>query len=86
MAAKEDGSNCGCRGPEVELRVRESDLAEAMRILAEEYWQSTGLAEHDLKFAGAVFDAEAAEATCPACGCQFATHSTTCPDCGLCFA
>ena len=86
LVTKEEGGACGCRGPEVVLQVREADLDEVMAALAQEYLHSTGLAEHDTRFAGGVYDAGAAEAICPACGCRFSTTSTVCPDCGLCFA
>lgn len=82
---KEEGQ-CGCRGPEVSLQVREIDLQAVMAVLAEEYRQTTGLADHDTRFAGAVFDDQHEEAVCPACGCRFSTQLTICPDCGLCFA
>ncbi|MCL2458155.1 MAG: hypothetical protein FWF31_04775 [Desulfobulbus sp.] len=82
---KEAGGACGCRGPEVLLHVREEDQAEAMAALAQEYRENTGLADHDTRFAGAVYDAGADEAVCPACGCRFAPDSSECPDCGLCF-
>ena len=88
LAGTENGAACatGCRGPEVLLQVRESDLPAVMAVLAMEYRQSTSLADHDLSLVGEVYDAGADEATCPACGCRFATSLTTCPDCGLCFA
>ena len=86
LVATEDGAACGCRGAELLLQVRESDLSEVMAALAEEYRRSTGLADHDTRFAGAVYNTEEAEAVCPACGCRFATSLAACPDCGLCFA
>ena len=82
---KEDSGGCGCRGPEVILQVREADVQQVMAALAHEYWQSTGLDDHDTRYAGAVFDDQAEEALCPACGYRFSTRETTCPDCGLCF-
>jgi hypothetical protein len=89
LAVKEasDGCNKGCcRGGEVLLQVRTSDLQEVMVALEQEYRQSTGLSDHDTSLVGAVYNVHAEEATCPACGFRFATSSTTCPDCGLCFA
>lgn len=86
LALKEHGASCGCRGSELALQVRESDLAEVMVALEQEYRESTGVAEHDTRFSDAVFDAGVAEAVCPACGCRFSTCLTVCPDCGLCFA
>ena len=88
LAGSEQGAACatGCRGPEVQLRVREADLPAVLAVLAAEYRQSTGLKDHDLSLVSEVYDAGADEATCPACGCCFATSLTACPDCGLCFA
>ncbi|MDD2463296.1 MAG: hypothetical protein PHI97_04810 [Desulfobulbus sp.] len=82
---KDDGAGCGCRGPEVILQVREQELQQVMAVLAEEYCQTTGLADHDTQFAGSVFDDQAEDALCPACGHRFSTQENTCPDCGLCF-
>ena len=65
--------------------VREQELPQVRTVLAEEYWQSTGLDDHDTRFADAVFDDQIDEAQCPACGHRFSTRETTCPDCGLCF-
>ena len=85
LLVKEDSGGCGCRGPEVLLYVRENDLQEVAAALAEEYWQNTGLADHDTRLSGAVYDDQAQEALCPACGFRFSTRETACPDCGLCF-
>jgi len=82
---KEDGGGCGCKGPEVLLQVREQDLQQVMAVLSDDYYQSTGLNDHDVKYVGAVFDDELEETNCPACGTRFPTSQTTCPDCGLCF-
>ena len=88
LAGTEGGAACaaGCGGPELLLQVRERDQAPAMAVLAQEYRQSTGLADHDLSLAGEVYDPASSEAICPACGCRFGTALTACPDCGLCFA
>jgi len=85
LAIKEGAGGCGCRGTELVLQVRESDLPEVMAVLEEEYRQSTGLDDHDTRFAGAVYDTQAAEAVCPTCGHRFSTTATVCPGCGLCF-
>ena len=82
---KEDSGGCGCRGPEVMLQVREADVHHVREALAQEYWQSTGLDDHDTQYVGSVFDDQVEETSCPACGCRFSTRETTCPDCGLCF-
>ena len=83
-----DGKSCGkgcCGGSEVMLRVRAAEVREVMEVLAREHMQSTGLLEHDTSYIDSVYDTEAGEATCPACGCSFSTQNRTCPDCGLCF-
>lgn len=88
LAAAESGScgSGGCGGPSLVIQVRRADAEEAMAVLAREHLRATGLQEHDLVLAEAVFDAAAESALCPACGCQFSTAQTACPDCGLCFA
>jgi predicted Zn-ribbon and HTH transcriptional regulator len=87
LATKESPENCtkGCRGSELLLQVRTSDLREVAAVLEEEYRQTTGLSDHDTSLADAVYNVEVQEAVCPACGFRFTTSSTSCPDCGLCF-
>ncbi|MHB8989184.1 MAG: zinc ribbon-containing (seleno)protein DG [Desulfobulbia bacterium] len=86
MISKEGGgcASGGC-APKFELQVRQEEVRDALQVLAEEHRRATALAEHDATHAGAVFNPEAGEAVCPACGFAFATTTTTCPDCGLCF-
>lgn len=88
LAIKESPENCskGCRGGELLLQVRTSDLQEVMTALEQEHRQTTGLSDHDTSFVDAVYNVHVEEVTCPACGFKFSTRSTTCPDCGLCFA
>ena len=88
LAIKESPENCtkGCRGGELLLQVRTSDLAEVMSALEQEHRQTTGLSDHDTRHVHAVYNVHVEEATCPACGFRFSTTLTTCPDCGLCFA
>ena len=82
-----DGEGCGggCCAPKFLLQVRREDEQDASRVLAEEHRRATALAEHEAAHAEAVYNPEAGEAVCPACGFAFATTTTTCPDCGLCF-
>ncbi len=75
----------GCRGPEVELKVRAKEVEPVLAALAEEHRKSTGLDLHDESFNGALFDVEVGQAACPACGCLFSTDTVLCPDCGLRF-
>ena len=83
-----DGAgNCGrgCRGPQLLLQVRPADVPEALAALDREHRRTTGLADHDVRLVGSVYDSNASEATCPACGFCFSTSTDVCPDCGLCF-
>jgi hypothetical protein len=86
MICKEGGgcASGGC-APKFQLQVRQEEVPDALQVLAQEHHRATVLAEHDATHAGAVFNPEAEEAVCPACGFGFATTTTTCPDCGLCF-
>jgi rubredoxin len=60
-------------------------MQQAMAILERDYLESTGLAEHELRSGGVVFDESAGATVCPACGCTFVPTTTTCPECGLSF-
>lgn len=82
----EDGRcAAGCRGPEVELKVRATEVEQVLAALDEEHRRSTGLDLHGDSLNGARFDVEAGQAACPACGCLFSTDTILCPDCGLRF-
>ena len=81
----EDGCKSGCRGPEVELKVRASEVKEVYEALAQEHRQNTGLWEPEHELAGARFEVEVGQAACPACGCLFSADTILCPDCGLRF-
>ncbi|MCI5142879.1 MAG: hypothetical protein D3909_14355 [Candidatus Electrothrix sp. ATG1] len=87
LAVSED-SNCGQGSCATNLfvQVRREDLQDVMAILERDHIQSTGLEDHNLSTAGAVFDTAVEQATCPACGHSFSTTEASCPDCGLCFA
>ncbi|HIJ77854.1 MAG: hypothetical protein OEY01_00925 [Desulfobulbaceae bacterium] len=83
-----DESSCGkgCCAPKYYLNVRREDAAEAMAILQAEYRRTTALESHGADHLDGVYDQDAGEALCPACGAVFETTTSTCPDCGLCFA
>ena len=82
-----DDKNCGrgCCGPEMFLQIKKDDVEAALQVLAEDFVKSTALDSHDLSTAHAVFDEQAAETVCPACGCRFSPTVGACPDCGLSF-
>jgi len=86
--AVQEGGGCGqgCCGTNLLVQVRMSDVQDVLAILEQDHVRSTGLQYHDTTHAGAVFNTAAENATCPACGCSFATTQAECPDCGLCFA
>ena len=86
IGGEADACRKGCRGgPELYLQIRETDVQDAMVILAQDFKNSTALDSHDLSHLQAAFDPRAAKTACPACGTQFAPTTTTCPECGLCF-
>lgn len=82
-----DESSCGkgCCAPSFYLNVLRTDVVDALALMEAEYRRTTGLDSHYTELATAVFNPEATEAVCPACGFSFSTSTTTCPDCGLCF-
>lgn len=87
MAYSADGGcGKGCCGTDLLLRVKMEDVQDVVAVFEQEHIRSTGLSDHDTHHGGAVFNAAAEAATCPACGCSFSTNNSTCPDCGLCFA
>lgn len=85
IAGDEAGCGRGCGGPEMFLRIKEKDVDAALAILAKDFIKSTALDSHDLSNAQAVFDQQAAETVCPACGCRFSPTVGACPECGLSF-
>lgn len=86
IALNHDDASCtrGC-AVTVELRAREQDLPQIQQVFSEEYKKT--LDGHDVNFEqmGAVFDPQASEVTCPACGHRFKPTGSECPDCGLMF-
>lgn len=82
-----DENTCakGCCPTSFYLLVRREDAREAVGVIQAVHAQNTALHHHDTSHSQAVFNADAGEATCPACGHKFPTAFTTCPDCGLCF-
>ena len=85
MLYKDDQCSGGCCGPEVQLHIRLQDLSSAREVLQAEYARSTGIQEYETASVDAVFDPQAAEVSCPACGHLFTPSDGTCPDCGLQF-
>lgn len=85
LIAGDESCGRGCCGPELLLRIKRVDVDEALKVLAKDFIKSTALDSHDLSNAQAVFDHQAAETVCPACGCRFSPTVGACPDCGLSF-
>lgn len=85
LAGDEASCGKGCCGPELYLQIREEDLQIATEVLAKDYVATTGLDIKDLEHAEAVFDHQAEETLCPACGGRFSPTVGACPECGLCF-
>ena len=85
LIAGDESCGRGCCGPELLLQIKRVDVDEALKVLAKDFIKSTCLDSHDLSNAQAVFDHQAAETVCPACGCRFSPTVGACPDCGLSF-
>ena len=68
-----------------DLQTKKEDAVEALHIIEEEHRRTTDLEQYDHSTADSVFNPDAGEACCPACGHAFPTTETTCPDCGLSF-
>jgi hypothetical protein len=68
-----------------DLQIKREEAAEALHIIEEEHMRTTVLDEYDKSNVDTVFNPEAREACCPACGHSFPTTETSCPDCGLSF-
>ncbi|MFO7760313.1 MAG: zinc ribbon-containing (seleno)protein DG [Thermodesulfobacteriota bacterium] len=73
-----------CVSPGAYLAVRREDVPEAGQIVRHYWEQTTGFSTYDTSSCEVVFNKDAGEATCPACGSNFQTHNGTCPNCGLC--
>lgn len=67
----------------VEVLGYETDLEHISKKYHENYQKMTEGHEVNWEVANAVFDPNAKEATCPACGFSFSTDKSECPDCGL---
>jgi hypothetical protein len=82
-----DESSCGkgCCGPEMFLQIKTADTEAATAVLAMDFVATTAVDLKDLEQADVVFDQQAAETACPACGSSFSPSAGACPECGLCF-
>ena len=79
------GCNKGCCASSFYLKVRREDAREAFMIIDRQFEIATGINDHDLSLTDSVYNPDAGQAVCPACGFTFKTSDLTCPDCGLCF-
>ena len=68
-----------------DLQVKSEDANEALQIIGEDYKKNTDLDQYDLSHSASVYNPQASEACCPACGHTFPTTERNCPDCGLSF-
>jgi len=85
VSGDEQSCNKGCCPTSFYLLVRREDASDAVGVIQAVHAQNTALHHHDTSHSHGVFNADAGEACCPACGHKFPTAFTTCPDCGLCF-
>lgn len=85
LVGDDDSCGKGCCPSVYNLLVKREDGMDAVQIIEEEHRRTTGLASHENENGDTVFNPQASEAQCPACGHSFPTTETTCPDCGLSF-
>ncbi len=85
VAGDEKSCGKGCCPTTLYLNVRREDAMDALRIIEQEFERTTAIDCHDLSHADAVFNPDATQVQCPACGTTFTPTSSECPDCGLCF-
>jgi ribosomal protein L40E len=67
----------------VEVWGKESDKEALMNHFQKDYMKHVMGHEPDFNHLSAVFDPEAQEVICQACGMKFSPKATECPDCGL---
>jgi hypothetical protein len=86
IALVHNEATCG-RGcaTQVEVWAHPDDLEAIAGFLGEEWAKTCESMGYDHALATAVFDPDAATATCPACATTFPTSSTRCPECDLNF-
>ena len=85
LAGDEKSCGKGCCPSVYTLLVKREDGMESLHIIEEEHRRTTGLGDLHHPVSDAIFNPDAGEACCPACGHSFPTTETACPDCGLSF-
>ena len=85
LAGDENSCSKNCCPSVYNLLVKREDGMEALHIIEEDHKRATGLVHHESANDDAIFNPQASEAQCPACGHLFSTTHTKCPDCGLSF-
>lgn len=87
LIAGDEQGNCnkGCCPSSFYLQVRREDAQDALELVNRQFVMATDIQNHDLSLVDSVYNQDASEAVCPACGFTFQTNTDTCPDCGLCF-
>lgn len=84
LTFKTNGKTCttGCKVT-VEVWGREGDAEAIKRHFQADYLKHVKGHEPDFAALAEVFDPEATEAICQACGTRFSPTGRECPDCGL---
>lgn len=87
IALIHNSSTCtsGC-AIQLELWAHPEDVPAIQQVTSANWLQNITEMGYDPNLANAVFNPEAADATCPACGTVFATTAAECSDCGLQFS
>lgn len=84
LKSNEKTCTTGCKVT-VEVWGLEKDSEQLMKYFRDDYMKHVMGHEPNVEYLSQVFDANASETICQACGANFATTLSECPDCGLCY-
>ena len=87
LILKTHGETCttGCKVT-VEVWASEEFAPLLQNYFKEDYLKNVQGHEPNFDHLSAVFDPQATEVICQACGMNFSPNLTECPDCGLCYS
>lgn len=87
LVLKTNGETCttGCKVT-VEVWGKEEDVSLLQKYFQSDYLKHVKGHEPNFEHLSAVYNSEAVEVICQACGAKFSPKQSECPDCGLCYS